>query len=586
LSVQSVRPPARRDLRFMTMEISGSCTEQASICTRRVGHSKTPWYGHSTRSSCCATPVAVGLILGLLTLCAGCESGAASQPATADSDDGSSLSQDVAAPADATAGHAVAAVNLGPPHQAATGSILADWQKPALAIVLTGEQHGYFEPCGCTESQLGGMSRRADLFRMLREEKAWSVTALDLGGLVKRNRQQSQIKFQTLLAAHRDLGYQAMALGPEELRFDPIYLLSQHVTDPDHPDRVLSFLSANVVLLRSPELGTPMRTKLIEVNGVKVAVTAVFGKSLQSQLSSDGAGKDIEITDPAEGLAKALASLRTEKRDLIVLLAQANLDETKKLARQFPDIDFILSAGGVEDPLSDNPVHQGATMIAFAGHKAKYAGVLGFYPDREQQRLRFELVPLEEDRFRDTPKMREYMRLYQDQLRDVKLAEHEAETLAVAPVSGATYVGTEVCGDCHTQAYDVWESTPHAHAYESLIHGREGVTDPISRVYDPECLACHVVGWHPQKVVPFKSGFVSATKTPLLLGVQCENCHGPGSRHVELAEDDNVEASRKDVRVTQQTAKTTLCYSCHDLDNSPHFNFDEYWPKVEHPGVD
>ena len=24
------------------------------------------------------------------------------------------------------------------------------------------------------------------------------------------------------------------------------------------------------------------------------------------------------------------------------------------------------------------------------------------------------------------------------------------------------------------------------------------------------------------------------------------------------------------------------CLECHDLDNSPQFDFDEYWPQVEH----
>src|SRR5262245_13586942 len=41
--------------------------------------------------------------------------------------------------------------------------MLAGWEKPAAVIVVTGEQHGYFEPCGCTANQTGGMSRRADM---------------------------------------------------------------------------------------------------------------------------------------------------------------------------------------------------------------------------------------------------------------------------------------------------------------------------------------------------------------------------------------------------------------------------------------
>ena len=32
-------------------------------------------------------------------------------------------------------------------------------------------------------------------------------------------------------------------------------------------------------------------------------------------------------------------------------------------------------------------------------------------------------------------------------------------------------------------------------------------------------------------------------------------------------------------------AAEALCVKCHDPDNSPHFKFEEYWPRVEH-GLD
>ena len=468
-------------------------------------------------------------------------------------------------------------------HESKPKALLANWEKPAVAIVLSGEQHGYFEPCGCTDHQLGGLSRRGDLFRRLKEEKGWTVTAFDLGGIVKRNRQQARIKFQTLLAAHRDLGYQAMALGPEELRFDPLFLLSQHVTDPDHPERSLSFLSANVVLLGTRDLGTPLRAKIIRVNGVTLGVTAVLGASLQKTVFGSDSSNDVTFEDPAKSLTPVVEELQQQQPDLMLLLSQSSLAETKQLARKFPQFQLILSAGGIEDPLSDNPQFVGKTMIATVGGKAKYCGVVGFYPDKSDRPLRFELVTLDENRFHDTPAMRDHMRFYQDQLRDLKLVETEAETLAVAPPRDAKYVGAERCGECHTEAYDQWKGTGHAKAFESLVHGHDGTT---SRIYDPECIACHVVGWDPQKVVPFKSGYVSKEKTGHLIGVQCENCHGPGSAHIKFVNDDNLTAARQETRIKRDDAERSLCYSCHDLDNSPSFDFEKYWPQVEHRGLD
>ena len=66
-----------------------------------------------------------------------------------------------------------------------------------------------------------------------------------------------------------------------------------------------------------------------------------------------------------------------------------------------------------------------------------------------------------------------------------------------------------------------------------------------------------------------------------LQGNQCENCHGPGSRHIELV-DSGADDPGAVMRVTKQQARDSQCLECHDNDNSPDFDFDKYWPDVEH----
>jgi hypothetical protein len=456
------------------------------------------------------------------------------------------------------------------------------WGKPALALVLSGEQHGYFEPCGCAENQSGGVSRRHDLIKQM-QAKGWPLTGLDLGGTVNRNRPQTKLKFQTFLAAMKDMRYSVLNLGPEELKLGAADLLAYHAPDPKDPSS-LGFVSANVTLFGSPDLGTPVRFKVLTLGKHKVGVASVLGASFRNEIAPPGANVDISIDDPVAALPPVLKEMQAQQPDLLVLLSHGTLAEGKVLATKFPGFAVVLTSGGAEDPEFDNPQKVGQSLVVQVGHKGKYTGVVGFFPEDPQNRVRFELIKLTQDRFQDSDRMIEHMKFYQELLMTSKLAETEPP---IKTSNGAKFVGSKTCGECHTKAFAVWQKTGHAHAYESLITGRpEKAGKWVSRIHDPECLACHATGWHPQDVLRYVSGFESKQKTPLLLDNGCENCHGPGSKHIELLNDGNNAEARKEVRITLADSKKTQCYTCHDGDNSPKFKADTYWEKIKHAGLD
>lgn len=479
--------------------------------------------------------------------------------------------------------------------------LLKDWPTPAAAFVLSGEMHGYVEPCGCSLNQLGGLSRRADLFRQIKE-RGWPVTAFDTGGLVTNaGRRQAKVKLRMAFDALRELQYAGIAMGVEEVQTGIDLLLFD---EKDRPP----LLSCNLVI-GGGDNGTHIPKTITTVGKLKVGVTAVFGDSLAVKVvpQNGGQGLEVEVKGAVESLTKVVAELESEKPDLLVLLSHAKLAESKKLAEKFPQFQLIVSAGGPEDP-DPQPQYVGETLVVAPGQKGKNVAVVGYYPDEAGKKFRYESVALDGDRFQETPSMREHMRRYQEALAVQELVSNEPriEDPRNAQLTEAnSFVGAKVCGECHTKAYEKWESTGHAKATQSIKTGRSGEEAAfISRINDPECVACHTTGWDtgrddPKDYHAYKSGFVSEMLTPYLTGQGCENCHGPGGRHTELErrfakdgkEDEELIRFREFVHLHVDGIGVRLCVRCHDGDNDPDFKtdgdaFEEHWKKIAHPWLD
>jgi hypothetical protein len=464
------------------------------------------------------------------------------------------------------------------------GPILVDWPKPQVALVFSGEMDGYIEPCGCAglDNQLGGLKRRHTFLKKLAAD-GWNPVPLDMGGLVKRTGPQQNIKYKYALGALMDLGYQAITFGIKDLQLssDPLLYAIANIQG-DNP-----IIAAN--LLTDGEEGFFGMTKpfrIIEAGGKKIGVAAVLGASYQKELA---AGGEFEIADPVAAITQVISQL--ESCDLKVLLVHGTPAEATELAKKFPQFNFVGTTGGAETPPDRSKAIPGVQpYLIETGHKGQYVIVIGVY-DNPAEPFKYQRVPLDH-RFEDSPEMQQVLVDYQNEL--------ETTTLAGLGLTGVkhpedSFAGSQVCADCHTAAWGVFEKTPHFHATDTLVK-----LDP-PRQYDPECLSCHVTGWNPQQYFPYVSGFMGIKESPHMVGNGCENCHGPAASHVaaesgeEEASDAEKEALRAALRLKigenegnmsgQKTGRVVeMCMECHDLDNSPDFDFQKYWPKVEHVG--
>lgn len=460
-----------------------------------------------------------------------------------------------------------------------------DWKKPELVFFFTGRQHGYIEPCGCTglENAKGGLARRHTLLKQLRE-KFGEVPALDVGNQIRRFGRQAELKFQATVDSLETMKYSGVGFGPDDLRVGFGDLVSAVAGSEDTP-----FVCANVGLYDFVPT-----YQVVEVGKRRIGITAVLGDSYVANINNDEILESEQTGSAAAGLKKAMAAMKEEKCELFVLMAHATMDETRALVKKFPEIQIVVTAGGAGVPDQEPERIPGCfAYIIRTGEKGMFGGVVGVFMDRKQP-VRYSRVKLS-SRFEDSQPMLDRFLAYQNDLK-----QHGFDQLGVTPVPhpfdpARKYVGNEACVDCHEHAAEVFANSHHAHATESIIKPPNS-RSAITRIHDPECVSCHVTGWDAQQYSPYESGYFDAAKSAHLQANGCENCHGPGSRHVafenrelEVADKDFdrlEKAYQEEMRLTLADAKKSKCYSCHDIDNSPAFQedgaFEEFWAQIDH----
>jgi len=309
-------------------------------------------------------------------------------------------------------------------------------------------------------------------------------------------------------------------------------------------------------------------------------------------------------------LPGVLKEMTAKKVDFRVLLyhgsateqrVKGQLPEAKALATAFPEFDLVLCLSEADEP-AGNPIqvqHKNgrSTMIVSLGHKSKYVGVVGVSRSGRPANpidLKYQLVELTP--YFATPPEKEQnhpiLKLMEDYTRELQRdnylekypqPKHPMQVAVNAVIP--TYVGSQACKGCHKEAYEVWEKSNHARAYQTLVDA----TKPSLRQYDPECIVCHTVGFG------YHTGFKTAELTPKLKDVGCESCHGPASEHIKnknnatwhklmnpwkAPEDETPEAKKaRHLRID------VFCQKCHDIDNDVHWThggFEKKWPLIAH----
>jgi hypothetical protein len=474
--------------------------------------------------------------------------------------------------------------------------LIKDWEKPEFALFITGRLHGYIEPCGCVglDRQKGGLLRRHTVQKLIKN-RGWNVLSIDSGNQIQRFSEQALLKMETVFKSLcQTMDYDSIALGPDDLSKAPSIALAQRMVNNlgrDENGEKNPFVCANIVVL---DESISERFRIFNVGGKKVGVTSLVGDEHLGIIRDDGVTKE----SVADGLARVIPAMKAQACDLMVCTIHAEPSTCVDLAKQYPEFDLMVTAGGAGDPknLPERIVAgDHVTQLIYTGTKGMHVGIVGFYGDRTN--LKYERVPLDA-RFEDSEDIKGAFLGYQDALEKAYKSGSLDDIRPRPHPTGHRFVGSDACKNCHEEEYDIWKEEsggPHTQATVDLQFNPNNDRMWVKRDYDPECLSCHVTGWDPQGYFPYESGFLNHTNDLHLTASGCENCHGPSSEHVRLQDlvkagkldkkDPTVVKSSKEIHLSELTARA-MCMRCHDVDNSPDFlpdrAFEEYWEKIEH----
>ncbi|MEQ9319379.1 MAG: multiheme c-type cytochrome [Polyangiaceae bacterium] len=459
--------------------------------------------------------------------------------------------------------------------------------KPSVRLYLLSTVAGALEPCGCSKDQLGGVDHLASF---IASEKAKAPNHLVLASgpllfidekLKKDHATQDEWKADAIAKAMKDIDLQAWAPGFNDWASGPKTLAAKAKTAG------ASVLAAG---LKQPFTED---SKIFTVGEVKVGVIGVSDPKDRFGRYPDGVSGPDATKKLVEG---ELAKLREGGAQLVVVLAAMQRGAALRLADGIDGIN-VLAVGKPSFDGHGNTAQPAPEMIKntlvvetanhlqtvsvvdvyFRGEPkapvkladgsgveraAKIADLSGRIRELEARinsweqggkvdpkdlaarkadlaKLRKEREALEAKqstpdgsffRYRvqevrealgESKPVTALMRDYYKRVNDHnKKAFADLKPLEAAD-GQAKYVGTEECSNCHMEAEEVWDATPHSNAYETL--------EKDFKEYNLECVGCHVTGYG-------NPGGSTVTFVDGLKDVQCETCHGPGSKHVEEPE--------------------------------------------------
>jgi hypothetical protein len=349
------------------------------------------------------------------------------------------------------------------------------------------------------------------------------------------------------------MGYSAVGIGEAELAYGPRPML-------EDLEAGLPIICSNLYREEKPIFPA---FALEEANGWKVG----FFSLLLEEPRELG---EFELRDPVVEGMNAIEQLEDKGCDLVVLIVHGRRERLEEVLPGLVGVDLVIRGHtmGIEDAAEDcvdtiGGIYEDLGVpVFFAGDRGRVIGKIVLTPaGGGLPSIESGVIYLGDDVKDDSLYAADLKAFFKEEAyrkRDLQMSEF----LSRDEKSGAIrerYLGQNVCFTCHSDLMRRFAVDRHFRAFGTLTNRGEEE--------NRRCLPCHATGFGSY------SGYdpVEERKSGRdLRGVQCEACHGPGTKHARDG--------------TYRESARTSCAKCHTSQWSPDFDFDAYWGRVSHCG--
>lgn len=429
---------------------------------------------------------------------------------------------------------------------------------PEAILLVSAHTAGWITPCGCAGSQAGGVARRAGYGELLRKTfPDVPVYYFDLGGFLMYGSKVQKATSEAVVESMNRIGYeginvafQDLGVTSEEARFlDTSLKIPRFSANLSFQDTgSLAFAPYRIVTARAM---TDPEHPQAETKALKIGVIGLVDDQRPIFAFGSG-GRSIVVSPMGPALARYVPELRS-KVDLVVLLAEVNPSRLWEIADALKGVDMAVAGQGTQ--FFTEPVQIATVPTVAVGNQGKYLAELRVHRSDGKPEIT-PFVHWLDERFPENPDLAKMTEQRIDVINEMSRLDLADMDQAPADVI-APFVGAEACASCHQKSMEIWKSSKHAHAFQTLVD--------LKRDYTVACVYCHVTGTGAEV-----GGFMNAKATPQLSNVQCEQCHGPAQSHLA------------DTSAPYGTVPEKMCERCHTPATDPHFDKAARWKVIAH----